>query len=305
LHIDPETGYHSQIVETLRGWWATRRLALVGILLLAGACSSAESRGRTLVASFYPLAFLAERIAALEWRVVDLTPPGAEAHDVELTLATRAELERADLVLYMGDFGFQPQVEDAVKEAEGSVLAIGEQVIHLPERTVDPHVWLDPGAMKTMAGIVARTLAEIDPGGGYRDRAEPIRADLQDLSSRYEATLDPDRCRFPTAIVSHEAFNYVLGRYGLRQFGLTGLEPEAEPTVERIAMAESLLAREEAGAVFFDPRGEGEKIAESLAADFGVPALPLSTLESEPPSGDYLSVMEDNLGSLRTGLGCR
>ncbi|MGH2738543.1 MAG: metal ABC transporter substrate-binding protein, partial [Actinomycetota bacterium] len=104
--------------------------------------------------------------------------------------------------------------------------------------------------------------------------------------------------------VSHEAFNYILGRYGLRQFGLAGLEPEAEPTLGRLAMAEALLAREEAGAVFFETGGEAERIARTVAEDAGVPALPLSTLESRPPSGDYLSVMEDNLASLRRGLGC-
>ena len=281
---------------------------LVGTLGVAASVALAGCSGDgtpTVVASFYPLAFLAEGVAGPGWRVVDLTPPGAEPHDVELTLEARSELGRADVVLFMGDFGFQPQVEDAVKEAEGVVVAAGDQLIHSPESTSDPHVWLDPGAMRTMAAVVARTLAEIDPGGGFRDRAAPIRADLLELSARFEATLGPDRCRFRTAIVSHEAFDYLLGRYGLRQFGLAGLEPEAEPTLERIATAESLITRGEAGAVFFDPGGEGRDIAESLADDFEVPALPLSTLESEPPSGDYLSVMEKNLESLREGLGCQ
>ena len=31
----------------------------------------------------------------------------------------------------------------------------------------------------------------------------------------------------------------------------------------------------------------------ALADDLGVPALPLDTLESKPPTGDYLSVIED------------
>ncbi|MGH2737299.1 MAG: metal ABC transporter substrate-binding protein, partial [Actinomycetota bacterium] len=219
--------------------WTATPLALSGLLLTG--CSSADRGGR-IAASFYPLAFLAERVAGPGWKVIDLTPAGAEAHDVELTLETRTELERAELVLYMGDFGFQPQVEEAVLEAEGTVVAMGELLIHFPETTSDPHVWLDPGAMRTMSAVIARTLAEIDPGGGYRDRAEPIRSDLADLSEEYEATLHPEKCTFETAIVSHEAFNYILGRYGLRQFGLAGLEPEAEPTLGRLAMAEALLA---------------------------------------------------------------
>jgi zinc transport system substrate-binding protein len=279
--------------------------AMVAGLLLHG-CSPAND-GRTVAASFYPLAFLAEHVAGPTWRVIDLTPPGAEPHDVELTLETRSELERADLVLYLGALGFQPQVEEAVKEAEGTVVPIGEQMGHLlavEGRTIDPHVWLDPDAMRTMAAIVARSFAGIDPGGGYPARAESLRDELQDLDQRYREALDPERCRFGTAVVSHEAFNYVLGRYRFRQVGLAGLEPEAEPTLERIATAESLLASGEAGAVFFDPGGQGRTTAEAVAGDFGAPALPLSTLESRPPSGDYLTVMEDNLASLRDGLGC-
>lgn len=276
------------------------------VALIAGGCSSAGSGGRTVVASFYPLAFAAERIAGPGWRVVDLTPPGAEAHDIELTLEDRALLQEADLVLYMGDLGFQPQVEEAVGEADGKVLAIGEQTIHAPwpDGPVDPHVWLDPGAMRTMAAIIARTFAEVHPSGGYRDRAEALRGQLEALERSYRQTLSLPGCRYRVAIVSHEAFNYVLGRDGFRQLGLAGLEPEAEPTVDRLGTAESLLARGQAGAVFFEAGGEAERIARTVAEDAGVPALPLSTLESRPPSGDYLSVMEDNLASLRQGLEC-
>jgi hypothetical protein len=41
-----------------------------------------------------------------------------------------------------------------------------------------------------------------------------------------------------------------------------------------------------------------------VAADVGVPALPLGTLESDPTPGDYLSVMRSNLASLEKGLQC-
>src|SRR5687768_7956230 len=127
--------------------WRTG-LLLATALLVAG-CSSTEGDGRTVVASIYPLAFAAEQLTGPEWTVVDLTPPGTEAHDLELSFEDRAAIQDADLVLYLGDIGFQPQVERAVDQAEGIVVA------PLPAGlTGDPHFWLAP----ILIGDVALTI---------------------------------------------------------------------------------------------------------------------------------------------------
>ncbi|MGH2696975.1 MAG: metal ABC transporter substrate-binding protein [Actinomycetota bacterium] len=294
--------------------WTATVLALSG-LLLAGCSSPNESR--TVVASFYPLAFAAERVAGPGWEVIDLTPPGTEAHDVELSLEDRSAIEDAEVLLYLGDIGFQPQVEDAVSEIPGRVVAVTEGIplaAPIPEEeegeeehaeeTADPHAWLDPALFALMVDRVADGLAAADPNAaaGYRDRAAALQGELEALDRRFRADLEG--CDTRSLVVSHEAFGYLAEAYGLEQLGLTGLAPEAEPTVERLGAAGAALADGRATAVFFEAGGEARRIAESVAADFGVPALPLGTLESEPPSGDYLSVMEDNLGSLRRGLGC-
>jgi zinc transport system substrate-binding protein len=285
-------------------------------LLVAG-CSPAD-QARTVVASFYPLAYAAERVAGPGWEVIDLTPPGTEAHDVELSLEDRSAIEVAEVVLYLGDIGFQPQVEEAVSEVPGRVVAVTEGLAlagPIPEEgdgeeehaeeTADPHAWLDPALFALMVDRVADGLAAADPNtaAGYRDRAVALQGELEALDRRFRADLEG--CATRSLVVSHEAFGYLAEAYGLEQLGLTGLAPEAEPTVERLGAAGAALTGGRAMAVFFETGGEARRIAESVAADFGVPALPLGTLESRPPSGDYLSVMEDNLGSLRRGLGCR
>jgi zinc transport system substrate-binding protein len=287
-----------------------RLVLAVALVVALPACS--EQRGsRTVVASIYPLAWVSERIAGPGWDVIDLTPPGVEAHDVELSLEDRSAIEDADLVVYLGDIGFQPQVEAAVDDSRGRVLAVGEQqIIHefeepLPMGT-DPHIWLDPGLLRTTASLVSNALMAQDRTGRseYLERAETLKAELRRLEVRYRKTLDITSCEHEVVVVPHEAFNYMVGRYGFRQFGLAGVTPEGEPTADRLAEARRLIEEGEAGAVFFEAGGETQRAIDNLAADTGVPALPLSTLESEPPSGDYISVMEDNLRSLREGLGC-
>ena len=290
---------------------------LTASAVLATGCSSADEVP-SVVASFYPLAFAAGHVAGPGWEVADLTPPGTEAHDVELTLEDRASIEEADLLLYLGDIGFQPQVEEAVPEVPGEVVAVAdgipltepipeeeedEEEGHV-EETADPHAWLDPQLFAMMVDRVSDGLAAADPRGidGYRERAAALRGELDALDRAYREQLAG--CELDVMVVSHEAFGYLAGPYGLRQIGLTGLSPEAEPTVERLGQAGAVLEDGAAGAVFYEAGGEARRIAESVASDFGVPALPLGTLESEPPSGDYLSVMEDNLRSLRRGLDC-
>jgi zinc transport system substrate-binding protein len=288
------------------------RIALVALVaLVLPSCSDPSGGKRTAVASFYPLAYAAERISGSDWEVIDLTPPGTEAHDVELSLEDRAAIQDADLMIHLGDIGFQPQVEEAAKDSEGRVLTLADKLIHHPEgqeleEGIDPHIWLNPGSMRTMASLVANAFIAEDPDGraGYLARADRLRAELERLDQRYRDVLNIRQCRYGTLVVSHEAFNYMAGRYAFRQYGLAGLTPEGEPTTARLAEAERLIEEGQAGAVFYEAGGESQRAAEALGSDAGVPALPLSTLESEPPEGDYLSVMEDNLDSLRQGLGC-
>jgi zinc transport system substrate-binding protein len=279
------------------------RLVLAMALVLPACRAEAGGEG-TVVASFYPLAYAVERIAGPGWQVIDLTPPGNEAHDVEVSLEDRTAIEEANVVVYMGDIGFQPQVEAAVTEADGEVVAIeGPRAAQVGS---DPHLWLSPTWYLTrVANLLYGSFADIDPGDedGYEARFRALARDLKRLDRRFGTQLRD--CRYRTIIVSHEAFAFLTHSYQLTQFGLSGLTPEGEPTVDRIRRALHLIEDDEAGAVFYEPTEEGLRVAESIAGDAGVPALPLSTLESQPPEGDYLSVMEENLESLREGLQCR
>src|SRR5262245_59437903 len=96
-------------------------LGFAGAVLIACTSEHASGNGdpRRVAASFYPLAFAAEQIApGIE--VENLTPPGAEPHDIELDAGAVEELQSAGLVLLMGR-DFQPQLEQAAERASGEV----------------------------------------------------------------------------------------------------------------------------------------------------------------------------------------
>jgi zinc transport system substrate-binding protein len=284
-------------------------LLVVGFLLTAG-CSGGDGGRRTIVASIYPLAYAAERIAGPGWEVTDLTPPGVEAHDLELSIEDRSSIQEADVVVFVGDIGFQPQVEDSVAEASGTVVSVtdGVELVEGGEEeglTFDPHFWLDPVKFGEVFSLIDDALGDVDPDGSsdYIGRSEDMARKIDELDQRYEEGLHD--CETRKMIVSHEAFGYLADRYGLTQIGLAGLEPEGEPTAAAVQAAVDLLRAGDAKAVFYEASAEAKRIAESVASDAGVKALPLGTLESEPTGGDYLTVMEDNLRSLQEGLQCQ
>jgi zinc transport system substrate-binding protein len=277
--------------------------ALIGLLL--SGCGGTDEEGLTVVASLYPLAWAAENVGGEGVEVIDLTPPGVEAHDATLTAEQRAEFERAEAVVLLGVEGFQPEIEQAAGErSEGvfEVLGTGPPPEGVPAD--DPHVWLDPVRMASIVEEVADALGTVDGSGedGYRSRASGLVADLESLHQDAAETLAG--CRYDTLIVTHDAFGYLAARYGFEQLGLTGLTPEAEPSRERLQAAGEAVRLGRARAVFYELTDEGERAGRQVAEDLGVPALPLSTLESAPDEGDYRSVMRSNLDALRRGMGC-
>ena len=279
-----------------------RSLGVAVAITLAGtACSASPGEG-TIVATVYPVAFAAEHLARPGAEVIDLTPPGGEAHDLELSLDARATLEDADMVIYLGNIGFQPQIEAAIDELDARIVNLGPSLDRV-DGAVDPHFWLEPSYFNTIASSLAGEFCPAEDPCTEESvvRRQGFQSRLLQLTRRYGEGLH--ECRYDTLIVPHEAFA-PLQLYGFDQFGLAGRAPEAEPTVDRLSEAEALVEGDRAGAVFFEARGESRDAAETLASDLGVTALPIDTLESRPPAGDYFTVMEDNLDSLREGMGC-
>lgn len=290
---------------------------LAGCSALTGEADGA-GEGREVVASFYPLAWVGERVAGDDWTVDNLTAPGGEPHDLELSIDATAALSDADLVLYLD--AFQPAVDDAVDaNATGEVLDAAtvvdlrpmtdhghaEESGHDHGDEADPHFWLDPLRMARVAEAVGDELAALDPEGaaGYRERADGLVTELETLDREYVEGLGG--CQRDVVVVSHDAFGY-LEKYGLELAPIAGLSPGAEPTPATLAELSELVRSEGLTTVFAETL-TSPRTAETLAADLGVGTDvldPLEGLTEETADEDYLSVMRDNLARLQEANGC-
>jgi zinc transport system substrate-binding protein len=274
-------------------------------LIAAGCGTAAGAKGKTtVVAAFYPLAFVAERIGGTKVDVENLTPPGSEPHDIELTPGDVARIQRADVILYLSH-GFQPAVEQAVGDADGKrvdVLAgIGlKRGVGDEAGQSDPHVWLDP---VLFAGVVKRIGAVL----GERAGANALASRVLALDGEYRAGLA--HCKRSDFVTSHAAFGYLAARYGIHQIAITGIDPESEPSPQRLRALIALVRREQVTTVFFE-RLVSPRLAETVARDAGVKAAVLDPIEGLTPSEQargftYLTLMRQNLRELRSALGCR
>ena len=266
-----------------------------------------------IVVAFYPLAFAAQRIGGDRVHVRDLTPKGAEPHDLEPTAPQVDALDDAALVIVMGR-GFQPSVEkaaakrskptvrvlDAVENERGDVAAEGGG------SGIDPHIWLDPVLMKQIVVAVLGGLVDADPDGkaSYTTNASALEADLDRLDRDHRTGLRG--CVRTEIVTSHEAFGRLAARYGLRQEGITGLSPDAEPDPQRLAELADLVKRDDVTTIFTEDLVSPE-LAQTLARETGATTAVLSPLEvltGDAPGADYFTVMRDNLVKLRVALGC-
>jgi zinc transport system substrate-binding protein len=290
-------------------------LGLSGVGACSSGSSSDDGREVDVVAAFYPLAEAASKVGGDRVSVENLTPAGVEPHDLELTPQAIADIQQADVVLYLGE-GFAPAIEQAVADASGTTVDLLEGMQlqpGVPEEggegsVTDPHVWLDPVLYRDLVDRVDATLAQVsaDDASSFEANATSFGAELAALNDEYRHTLTG--CDRDVIVTAHAAFGYLADRYGLTQEAIAGISPDAEPSAQRLAELADLVRREGVTTIFTEELVSPE-VAETLANETGATTAVLNPLEGltdqEVAAGeDYVSVMRGNLSILATALGC-
>lgn len=316
----------------------SRRAALIlaglgaGAPLLAacesGAGGSGGGEGLTVVTSCYSLRFLVTRIAGDRASLLDLATPGADAHGLELSVRQVVEVQSADLVLQIP--GFQPPLDEAITTAEDldvldisavtTLLGYGDEAGHSHEHDedehenehgddegheghdhgpLDPHFWHDPLRMAEVGDALAERLSAIEPdqADAFTSAAADLRTELEELDAELIAQFE-DAGGSRTFITSHAAYSYLADRYQLRQIGIAGVDPETEPSPQRLLELEKLIDEEGVSTIFFESTAS-PKVAQALADNVGIDSAELDNLETQlDEQEDYPAVMRSNSQAL-------
>ncbi|SFF09251.1 zinc transport system substrate-binding protein [Flavimobilis marinus] len=313
--------------------------ALTATLALSACGSTGADDGKVeVLASFYPLEYVAAQVGGDRVTVSGLTPAGGDPHSLELAPAAVRSIGAADVVVVQSGFteavdqavaasspahlvdaapyatlGGEVHEEDGAEEAEHEE----EEAEHEDEAAgheghdhsgADPHFWLSPGRLVPLASDVADALTAADPDGAaeYAANAQALVDQLRALEESYSSGLQT--CAADVLVTTHEAFGYVTDDFGLTQVGILGLDPEVEASPARLREIGAVVAENDVSTVFVEA-GASAKMTEVLASDLDVATSTLNPLETltkeEREAGqDYASIMTTNLDNLRTALDC-
>lgn len=309
-----------------------RFLAVASFALALSACGSSSSQVDanktqiTVAASFYPIEEIVRKVGGTHVNVVELTPAGQGAHDVQLTAKQLTVLSTSSAVFYISD-GFQPEVEKAVASLPGSVVPVdllqsvtlldvvaqldgteGETDGEVLASGKDPHVWLDPANMIAMTTAVADALSQLSPefATQFNAAAQSFIAELQTLGNEIDAQLA--NCESRVLVTSHRAFAYLAKRANIRQVAIAGVNPEEEPSAKSLEAIASFARANKVSTIFFETLLPAD-LAKTLADKVGAaPDLldPVEGISSADIAGgaSYISIQRDNLSRLVKGLRC-
>lgn len=298
------------------------------LLLTLAACGSTDTTGEdddtvSVTTSFYPLEYATEQVGGEHVSVSNLTPAGAEPHDLELSPKQVLEAGRADHLIYLS--GFQPSVDDAVDQAGESAFDVSEAArLDIAadeheghdhgtgseghdEAAQDPHFWLDPTRYADVADAIAERLAEGDPehAEDYRANATAFTAELAELDQ--ELRQDLSDCDQRDLVTGHAAFAYFADRYGFHQVPVSGLTPDAQPSSAQMADLIAHITEEDISTVYTEPlvpRDLADTVARDSGADVAV-LDPIGGVTEESAGSDYFEIMRSNRDAVVEGQGCR
>lgn len=301
----------------------------LGLGTLSACSTDSAAAGGTgrfdVVASFYPMAFLAERIGGDHVHVTTLTSPGQEPHDLEISPRQIAGIEESDAVLYLKNL--QPSVDDAVAQSSVKTKIDAASLTTLEEHgnevgghaaahdshsgeesgAKDPHIWLDPVRYAQVAEGVGKAFEKADPdhAADYRENTAALVEKLDALNTQFKDGLAHTRTK--VFITTHAAFGYLAERYGLTEEAINGLDPESEPSAARIRDLERMAKADGVSTVFYETL-VSDKTAKTVAQDANLRTDVLDPIEgitSKSRGKDYFTVQRANLKALQQALGAK
>ncbi|KXG76134.1 metal ABC transporter substrate-binding protein [Thermotalea metallivorans] len=306
-------------------------LVVFFIVFMAG-CSKPTQRPEeealkdriVVYASFYPMYDFAKNIGKDKIDLKLMIPPGVEVHDWEPTAKLMGNMEKADVFIYNG-LGMEPWAEKLIASVQNDQwivieasqgVALLEAEEHEEEEhgdeeegshgDYDPHVWLNPmNALKQAENIKNAFVKADEANRDFYERNFKEFADkLKALDQKFQEELRDVKKK--EMVVAHGAFGYLAHRYGLEQVAITGLSPQEEPSAAKLAEITKFAKERNLKYIFFETL-TSPRLAEVLAQEVGAKTAVLNPIEGltqeEMKAGkDYISVMEENLKTLKQAL---
>lgn len=293
------------------------------ILLVAGSIFALTKKQKKInnnsrlqvTTSFYPMYFFASVIGGKKVQVTNITPAGAEPHDYEPTPQDITKIEMSKLLIMNGNVEpWANKIKENLNGKNVQTITAGQDLTTLQIKengilAIDPHVWLSPKRAKIESQKIATALISIDPSNSayYQSNLTGLENDLDKIDASYKTNLQ--NCTLRSFVTSHAAFGYLSTDYNLTQIAISGLSPDAEPSLADLAQTANFAKKNNVKVIFFEAL-VSPKLSETIASEVGAKTMvldPIEGINNEDLSKgiNYLTLMANNLQNLRIALQCK
>jgi len=171
---------------------------------------------------------------------------------------------------------------------------------------IDPHVWLSPTISQDLALAIKNTLVEKMPAqeATFNTNYDALVKELQDLDQDFKTMTD--KAQNKTFFVSHAAFGYIAGQYGLTQVPIAGLNSQNEPSQKELTKIVDKANELHIHYILFE-QNVSSKLAEIIQKEVGAESLVLHNLsvltaDDEKNKETYFTLMQKNIQTLEKAL---
>jgi len=171
---------------------------------------------------------------------------------------------------------------------------------------VDPHLWISPQISIKLATSIKNSLIEKDPENEafYTENFDALVTDLEKLDADFKEMADASNNKI--FFVSHAAFGYLAGTYGLEQVAVSGLNSQDEPSQKELTELVEFAKEKNINTILFE-QNVSSNLTEVIQKEIGAEAktihnLGVLTQEDIDNKETYFTLMEKNLATLKEAL---
>lgn len=280
----------------------------------AASAQALEARPE-VIASHYPLAYFAQRIAGTQANVSFLVPEGIDPAWWRPAPRDVTRLQKADLLLFNGA-GYESWLSrvsvSRIRQTD-TTAAFADRLIPIEQAVTHSHggsgphthagtaftTWLDFSQARLQARAVAEALARKQPQ--LKSRFAEHLAALEDDLDRLDASLLSVTRTKPARplMASHPVYQYLARRYGLDLVSVHWEPGDLPPASEWSALTRT-LEKHPARIMIWESQPRVET-AERLTR-LGLTSVVFDPCANRPAQGDFLTVMQNNITHLKTAL---
>ena len=167
-------------------------------------------------------------------------------------------------------------------------------------------MWLSPIISQDLARSIKDALVKAQPNNKaeFEKNYNSLIKDLKALDSDYKAMAT--KVQNKTFFVSHAAFGYIAGTYGLNQVSVAGLNSQDEPSQQQLTKIVDQAKKDHIHYILFE-QNVSSNLAKVIENDIGAQSLTLHNLsvltnDDIKKNEDYFTLMHKNIQTFEKAM---